>query len=703
MQNNLVPKARPSRPLQLARRTIYLIVALLMSKLSVASIAQSSGLQSDDLYRLRSVGDTQISPDGTRIAYSVTNNDRPGAPYSQLWLMEVSTGKTTQIEGASGGARWSPDGTLIACLGRAGEKSGQSGLITVRADGSQPTFIAPVQGTNHPLPSTGERVAWSPDGKQIAFISATAGPETDAASGDPIIITRYLYKPTASEGMTRFNDNRRAHIFIAELATKIVRQLTAGDYYEHSIDWSPKGDEILFVSNREPDPDRFFNYDIFAAKVADGRIRQLTNTENVEYRPRWSPDGKTIAYQGTKRGLTSSETTMEDTHTWLMNADGSDRREIGGSIDNRQGAPEWSEDGRWVYFTVQERGAARLYRLPVGGEKPEVVIGGQGGVGAWSVGKNGAVAYSLATPRDLPQLYLRASGAAKQLTDLNAALLTTRQLAEVESLTFQSFDGTEVEAFLTKPIGLAKSPERTANSKHPMITVIHGGPHGQQGAAFNAKAQAYAARGWAVLMVNYRGSTGYGQKFTDAIFRDQNGGEAKDVLYGVEAALRRYKWIDGERLGVEGVSYGGQLTNWLITQTNRFKAAIPIAGISNLITQNYLSYYHDYLAVEFGAFPHQEGLMDLLWQRSPIRHVANVKTPVMLVHGENDNDVPIAEAEQFYIALKDVGVETVMARYPREGHGVRENKHVVDLIDRSVAWYEKHFRNVEPASRQVLR
>jgi dipeptidyl aminopeptidase/acylaminoacyl peptidase len=677
-----------------------LIGAVSMSRPAETLRAQSSGLQSNDLYQLRSVGDVQWSPDGSRVAYGVTNNDRPGAPYSQLWLMEVATGKTARIEGASGGARWSPDGTLIACSGRVGDKSG---LITVRADGSQPTFIAPTQGTNHPLPSSGERVAWSPDGKRIAFISATPGPETEAAGGDPVIITRYLYKPTATEGMTRFNDNRRTHIFIADVATKNVRQITAGDYYEHSIDWSPGGEEILFVSNREADPDRFFNYDVFAVKVADGKVRQLTRTENVEYRPRWSPDGKTIAYQGTKRGLTSSETTMEDTHVWLMNADGSARRELGGALDNRQGAPDWSPDGNWIYFTAQERGAARLYRLPAGGGKPEVVVGGQGSVGAWSLGKDGSVAYSLSTPRDLPQLYLQSNGPAKRLTDLNSALLGSRQIAEVESFTFQSFDGTEVEAFLTKPVGLPGAPDTTAAAKHPMITVIHGGPHGQQGAAFNAKAQAYAARGWAVLMVNFRGSTGYGQKFADAIFRDQNGGEAKDVLYGVEAALRRNHWIDPERLGVEGGSYGGQLTNWLITQTNRFKAAIPIAGISNLITQNYLSYYHDYLAVEFGAFPHQEGLMDLLWQRSPIRYVANVRTPVLLVHGENDNDVPIAEAEQFYIALKDVGVEAVMARYPREGHGVRENKHVVDLIDRSVAWYESHFRNSKGAAGATQR
>ncbi len=192
-------------------------------------------------------------------------------------------------------------------------------------------------------------------------------------------------------------------------------------------------------------------------------------------------------------------------------------------------------------------------------------------------------------------------------------------------------------------------------------------------------------------MVNYRGSTGYGQAFADAIFGDQNGGEAKDVVYGVQAAARRYDWVDSNRLGIEGGSYGGQLSNWIITQTPMFKAAIPIASISNLISFNYMAYYHDYLAVEFGALPHQDNLMDVLWERSALKHVGNVKTPTMLVHGENDNDVPIAEAEQYYIALKDVGVETIMVRYPREGHGIREIGHQADLIDRSIAWYAKHF------------
>ena len=224
-----------------------------------------------------------------------------------------------------------------------------------------------------------------------------------------------------------------------------------------------------------------------------------------------------------------------------------------------------------------------------------------------------------------------------------------------------------------------------------MIVMIHGGPHSRMGPHFALQFQAYATKGWATLMVNFRGSTDYGQKFADAILGDQNGAEARDVLAGVDAALARYPWIDAARLGVEGGSYGGQLTNWLVTQTDRFKAAVSVAGIANLVSFNYLAYYHDYLAVEFGAYPHEGDLMDLLFQRSPIRHVARVKTPVMFMHGEADNDVPIAEDEQFFIALMDVGVDTVMVRYPREGHGITETKHCVDVIDRSMAWYEKYF------------
>ena len=647
----------------------------------------AQGLRSGDLSRLRSVGRVELSPDGHRVAYTITMRDRPKRPYSQLWIMDLSTQKIVRIGGekdAASSPLWSPDGKWLAFYGSQGEKSG---LLVARPNGSEITFLAPQDGTNSPLPGQGNEVTWSPDSKQLAFISSTPGEATAEASGDPMVIARYLYKPDAGEGMTRFNDNLRLHIFAVDVATKQIRQLTQGNYDEHSVDWSPDGKEILFASNREPNQDEFFNYDIFALKVADDSIRRLTATEYNEYEPLWSPDGKKIVYRGTRRGLTDRETTMEDTHVWVMNADGSDRREIGSVLDDRQGAPRWAPDGSALYFTVQEGGSVHLVRLPVAGGRPEYVVKDSGGVASFCIAKDGALAYSFISPRDMTQLYLKsANQAPRKLTDLNADLFAGKQVAEVESFTFVSNDNKfDVEAFLTKPLGM------TATSKHPLIVNIHGGPHGQNGPGFSFKNQVYAARGWAVLNVNFRGSTGYGQKFADAVFGDQNGNEGQDVLYGVSAAVRRYLWIDRERMGIEGVSYGGQLTDWLITQTNEFKAAIPTAGIANLVSYNYMTYYNQYEEMEFGQFLHQGNLMDVAWERSALKHIAAAHTPTLILHGENDNDVPIAEAEQFFIGLKDVGTETVFVRYPREGHGLSETQHQIDSIDRSIAWYEKHF------------
>jgi dipeptidyl aminopeptidase/acylaminoacyl peptidase len=646
----------------------------------------AQGLTSGDISRLRSIGNVALSPDGRYIAYTITMRDRSGRAYGQLWVLDIATEKSVRLGGdkPAGGPLWSADGKWIAFHGADGEKHG---LVIARPDGSETTFMAALAGTNSPLPGTGKDVTWSPDGRQIAFVSATPDEGVAEASGDPMVITRYLYKPDAGEGMTHFNDNQRLHIFVVDVATKHVRQLTRGNYDEHSIDWSPDGKQLVFGSNREPNQDEFFNYDLFTLQFSDNSIQRLTTTEYCEYNPLWSPDGKYIAFRSTRRGLTDRETTMEDTHAWLMNADGSNRHEIGGVVDNRQSPPQWAPDGSAVYFSVQERGSNHLVRLPIAGGAPEYVVNDVGGVGGWSVGKNGAVAYAFTTPHDAAQLYYKMGNAApRKLTDLNKELLAGKPIADVDSFTFLSNDNRfEVEAFLTKPIGM------TPTSKHPLIVEIHGGPHGQNGPAFNIKNQIYAAHGYAVLNVNYRGSTGYGQKFADAVFGDQNGNEGQDVLYGVSAAVRRYLWIDRERMGIEGVSYGGQLTDWLITQTNEFKAAIPTAGIANLVSYNYMTYYNQYEEMEFGQFLHQGNLMDVAWERSALKHVAAAHTPTLIIHGENDNDVPIGEAEQYFVALKDVGVETVFLRYPREGHGLSEVKHQIDAIDRSIAWYEKHF------------
>jgi dipeptidyl aminopeptidase/acylaminoacyl peptidase len=676
----------------LARNSATFVLAILATAIFAdrGDAQSTTGLQPADYQRMRSVAQAEFSPDGKFVAYTVVRYDLPGRPGPQLWVMDAATSKSIRIGGDDDVASspvWSPDSRWIAYDGAA---EGKHGLAMVHPDGSHATFLSEAHGTNAPLPGQGAEVTWSPDSKQIAFISATPGPETADATGDPIVITRYLYKPDAGEGLTHFNDNRRLHMFMVDVATKTVRQVTKGNNYEHSIDWSPRGDEVVFVSDQAPETDQFFNYDLFALRVSDGSIRRLTATENAEYDPKWSPDGKMIAFRATKRGLTDRETTMEDTHVWVMNADGSNRHELA-TIDNRQGAPIWAADGKSVYFTAQERGSVHLYRNPVDGGQPELLLNNPGSVGAFSVAKSGALAFAFASPNDMSELYIRNGARSKQVTDLNADVLRGKQIAEIEPFRFFSNDNKfQVEAFLVKPLGM------TADSKHPLIVNIHGGPHGQNGPAFNFRDQVFAARGWATLHVNYRGSTSYGQAFADGVFGDQDGNEGQDVLYGVSAALRRYLWLDRERMGIEGVSYGGQLTMWLITQTRMFRAAIPIAGIANLISYNYMTYYNQYEQMEFGQLPHQGDFMNILWERSALKHIAAVATPTMLMHGENDPDVPIAEAEQYFVALKDVGVETVFVRYPREGHGIREAGHVVDSLNRSIAWYEKHFPKTPP-------
>src|SRR6201984_728746 len=373
-------------------RAATAVVAI--GSLGFAVVARPQGLGRSDLSRWRSVSGVAASPDGKRVVYTVVMRDRPGRPYGQLWIMDLSTLKSVRVGGdqdGGGSGVWSPDSKWIAFSGHQGDKGG---LFVLRPDGSEGTVLAEAHGNNSPLPGMGKEISWSPDSKQIAFVSSTPDPRAAEASGDPMVITRYLYKPDAGEGMTRFNDNQRLHLFFVDGAEKHVRHLTQADCDERPRDCSPDGKKILFGSNREPNQDEFFNYDLFTLTVADGSIQRLTATEYNEYDAIWSPDGKQIAYRGTRRGITDRETTMEDTHVWVMNADGSNRREIGAAIDNRQGAPYWSADRSAVYFTVQERGNNVLMRLPVSGGTAQYVVKERGGVFSFSVSKDGGLLYA---------------------------------------------------------------------------------------------------------------------------------------------------------------------------------------------------------------------------------------------------------------------------------------------------------------------
>jgi dipeptidyl aminopeptidase/acylaminoacyl peptidase len=367
---------------------------------------------------------------------------------------------------------------------------------------------------------------------------------------------------------------------------------------------------------------------------------------------------------------------------WVVPSTGGAGRRLAPSLDRRANGVAWAPDQPTLYFTVQDHGSTALYRISADGQGLEPVITAPGNMTGFTVGSDQTVAYDFQTPTSPPEVYVRKGSASRQLTHLNAELLGARRVSPAEAFEFASFDGVRVQGFLTPPL------DREAGRKYPLIVAIHGGPHNQQGPGFVHQSQVYAGAGYAVVMVNYRGSSGYGQAFSDGTVNDQNGNEFKDVIAGLDYILSKTPWLDPDRVGIEGGSYGGQLTNWAITQTTRFKSAIPSRSISNLLSHSYLIWAQDYPEVEWGGrHAWNDDVAEQMWKRSALAYVTRAKTPTMFIHGELDQDVPIQEAEQMYIALKQVGVETVLVRYPREGHGLREPEHVVDFIKRSLAWH----------------
>ncbi|MEM6415436.1 MAG: S9 family peptidase [Pseudomonadota bacterium] len=625
------------------------------------------------LIRLPSVRNVAIAPDGNWVAYQRSG----GADDRGLWMRNLTSGTVTRVDPAGGDPVPSPDSRQLAY--RTDET-----ILVYSLSTSKSRKVATWRDSNQLLPDRGAALTWSPDSKRIAYVSAVDMPGAAKITDTPMVLTRYRFRPNEQGGAGKFSDFRRFHIFIADVANGDPRQLTKGDVNNHSIDWSPDGKSILFISNRERNADRVFNNEIFTIDADSGEETRLTYTEGVEYKPRWSPDGQRIAYVASRRGLRSSETAMEDPHLWVMNADGSEPREIGSSLDLRQFNPKWRDDSTVVVNTYR-RGSNRLYAIGLDSQVSELTSV-DGLFRSFSIAKSGEIAAAYRGSKDVAQLAnIKGPKQIELLTSSDTAE-AQRLFGTVTSFTFKSLDGLEVEAFLTLPRDLGGQAE------HPLLVDIHGGPHWFDGPFYDAFNQIFASRGWATLQVNYRGSMGYGQSFADGTFRDQNSKEAQDILYGLRAALTRYPQLDAARVGVQGVSYGGQLSMWLVTQSREFCSAVPIAGISNLVTAHYLAAFQDYLPSEYGIYPHQEDMLDKLWFHSPLRYVGRVATPTMLVHGEDDSTVHIGDSEQFYVALQDLGVETQLVRYPGEGHGLRSVENRIDVIRRMIAWHDRHFK-----------
>ncbi|MBA2525685.1 MAG: S9 family peptidase [Pyrinomonadaceae bacterium] len=734
------------------RELIATLTTLLVSLSLTSSFAQSSRpFAPADILRVAGVSDAQISPNGQWVVYTVstTEGDRT---ISTLWLARAGQDfpdpptsvppQTRQPDRdwreiarpasqllpqpwVASTPRWSPDSTRIALLSN---RDDQNGIWVVNIAKPEPRFVAPVQSTNFFIPYAGESFAWSPDSKRIAYISAGEEPSESAGAArkpdDPRVIDRIQYK-----SRTSFSDNRRTHVWIVEVDKPEPRQLTSGLFYDHAITFSARGDEIGFLSNHEPDPDANNNSDIFAVDFG-GQVRQLTQTKGCEYEPSWSPDGKWVAYTATKREVTTIDSVAEDTHVWVVPAAGGGGRELTAQQDRRARSPRWSPDSRSILFLAGDRGKTTLFRVGLDARRIDrmsvLYFDGQLGatlddqdskartatdsavaaapsfqIGSFSVaGKTLPVtrpsgvtdsyftplAFTLTDALHPAEVWVGVGSGTplRRLSAHNDSLTRSVSTIAPEEINFRSFDGTPVQGWLMKPVNLRE------DRKYPLILSVHGGPHGMSGWGFNAAFQAYAARGYAVLYVNPRGSSGYGQKFSDGTLNEWGGGDYKDLMAGVDETLKRYSWIDQSRLGVTGGSYGGFMTNWIITQTPRFKAAVASASVSNLVSFYSTSLYQDLIHAEFGGFPWDN--YEQLWQWSPLRYVRQAQTPTLFIHGEMDNDVHITQAEEMYMALKRRGVKTVFVRYPREGHGLREPRHRVDALERTLAWFDRFLK-----------
>ena len=664
--------------------TLRRVVVFLVFVLAIVPAAAQTGarpMTAVDQFAVVTLREIAVSPNGRTALFTATTTDFE-RDSSTTRLMRVSTngGTPTPVDGAPTGAsslRWSPDGTRVAFFAA---PDGRLGIYVLQlARGREGlTRVCDYDLGNAFVSKSGNALAWSPDGRQLAFAGTTEPPPGPA---DPIVVTRLQYK-----SRTDLSDDRRMHIHVVPATGGTPKALTSGERDEHSIDWGGDGREVVFVSNLEPDPDANHNYDIAAVEVASGAVRRLTDTGGVEMDPRVSPDGRWIAYTATTRALTTIDSVAEDAHLFVVPAMGGETRELNHAQDRRVSAPTWTADSRALLYTVGDRGRTTLHRISVEGGEPATLVDADAQVGPFDVGESGTIMLGLtdhATPRELYRL--APDGAApERVSHLNDATLAGWRLVEPETVEFDSVDGTRVQGWLY--------PALDGGSRVPMILSIHGGPHGMYGFSFNAGFQVNAARGYATLAINPRGSSGYGQAFSDGTLENWGGGDYQDLMAGVDHVLATHPTIDPERLGVTGGSYGGFMTNWVITQTTRFKAAVSSASVSNLISFYATSLYQDLVHAEFRGFP-WDGNFDLLWKWSPLAHVKNVTTPTLFVHGERDNDVHITQAEEMYTALRRRGVETVLVRYPREGHGLRERTHLLDRTERTLAWMDRYLKD----------
>lgn len=630
----------------------------------------------ENIYTMPSVNSPVLSPKGDKLIY-ITNEPGKSNPQSII-LLDLNTQKSETILNTGSDPQWSPDGQKIALRANL---NGKSGIHVLNLNDKSTKFIAQINNSNHFLGhSANKNYAWSPDGKSIAFVSAdlNSAPNVDPLA--PKIIERILYK-----SRTSFSDNRLTRIYVVNIENGEIKTLTQDKYDSHSLTWSPDSKKIAYISNHTADPDANYNNDIFIVDIATSKIEQITKTPGTEHNPNWSPDGKYILYPATVRLRNTKDSSGEDMKLYTYEVATGKITCLTQNLDERLDGAKWTNDSKSYYFGFPKNGKRVLYKGTLNSEIITPIVDENASVGRPTTGGN-KMAFTKSTPSQPNEIFLTANEGKTltQITQLSTNWLKDKTLSKNEDFWFQSHDGVKVHGFIAYPANVAKS------AKIPVIHRIHGGPHGAFGFSYTDINEILVAQGYAVISLNPRGSSGYGQKFTDGTYQAWGGGDYLDLMAGIDYALEKYPFLDANRMGVTGGSYGGFMTNWVVTQTNRYKAAVTSASVSNLISFYGTSIYPDLIETEFNGMPWDN--YSLLWHFSPMAHIKNVKTPTLIIHGENDMDVPITQAEEFFIGLKKLGVPTKFIRYPNEGHGFTQQKNRLHNNQQLLAWFNQYLK-----------
>jgi len=651
----------------------------------------------DDYFQIRDVAQPELSPDGQWVAYAVrTRMLKEDKNEQRLWMVSTNGGDAIPLtaEGVSSShPRWSPDGKYLAFLSARNSGKNQVWLLD-RRGGEAQKLTEVAQGIND--------FEWSPDSTRLVLILQDPKPEDAEAAKDkdkdkpaakpktppPFVIDRLQFK----QDTVGYLDRRRDHLYVFEVASKKTTQLTSGDFDDTEPAWSPDGKSLAFASNRSSEPDRNYNSDIWvvAADNSDkgAHLTQVTTNPGSDRAPAWSPDGKWIAYVTE----TDIKAMIYATHHLAVSPSaGGEAKVLTVTFDRSVRRPRFSPDGRAIYFIADDDGTQNLCRISVTGGEVSRPIGGSLNVATYSLGKDGAIAAQIGSLDRPDEIFFLAASAKEptRLTKTNDALFAQLRLAQIGYVHFKSKDGTSVSGYLYKPL------DYTPGKKVPTLLNPHGGPVGQYSASFYHFAQLFAANGYAVLLPNPRGSSGYGQKFCEAIFADWGNKDFQDDMAMVDYAIAE-GIADPDKLGVGGWSYGGMSTDFIIAQTTRFKGAISGASIALLPSGfGHDQYQKDYFS-ELG-YPWENRAT---WEKiSPFYRVKNITTPTLFMGGDIDWNVPIIGSEQMYQALKSLGRTTELVVYPGEYHGFTIPSHLKDRLERNLAWYAHYVKGDSTPAR----